>query len=64
AFPWPRDREALIDHIVRQAGFGAAVYSRLPGTLPPSKELAARLDEFGARLAAVPDDSSRRQPPP
>ncbi|MEV5495864.1 TetR/AcrR family transcriptional regulator [Nonomuraea fuscirosea] len=64
AFPWPRDREALIDHIVRQAGFGAAVYSRLPGTLPPSKELAARLDEFGARLAAVPDEPFRRQSSP
>ncbi|MEV4174978.1 TetR/AcrR family transcriptional regulator [Nonomuraea sp. NPDC049709] len=52
SFPWPRDREALIDHIVRQAGFGAAVYSRLPRRLPPSTELAAHLDAFGARLAA------------
>ncbi|GAA2879799.1 TetR/AcrR family transcriptional regulator [Nonomuraea rubra] len=52
AFPWPRDREALLDHVVRQAGFGAAVYSRLPRALPPSAELAACLDDFGTRLAA------------
>lgn len=52
SFPWPRDREALLDHIVRQAGFGAAMYSRLPHHLPPSTELAAHLDDFGARLAA------------
>ncbi|MEV0383059.1 TetR/AcrR family transcriptional regulator [Nonomuraea sp. NPDC050643] len=58
SFPWPRDQEALIDHIVRQAGFGAALYSRLPRRLPPSAELAADLDAFGARLAArVAEDS-------
>jgi AcrR family transcriptional regulator len=52
SFPWPRDRDALIDHIVRIAGFGTALYSRLPQTLPPSAELAAGLDDFGARLTA------------
>jgi AcrR family transcriptional regulator len=52
SFPWPRDREALIDHIVRIAGFGTALYSRLPRALPPSADLAAALDDFGARLAA------------
>ncbi|MFC7582954.1 TetR-like C-terminal domain-containing protein [Nonomuraea antimicrobica] len=56
SFPWPRDREALIDHIVRLAGFGAAVYSRLPRRIPPSAELAARLDDFGARLAATGEE--------
>ncbi|MEO3874606.1 TetR/AcrR family transcriptional regulator [Nonomuraea sp. B12E4] len=50
-FPWPRDREALINQIVRMAGFGTALYSRLPATIPPSRELAADLDAFGARLA-------------
>ncbi|GAA3227101.1 TetR/AcrR family transcriptional regulator [Nonomuraea helvata] len=53
SFPWPRDREALIDQIVRMAGFGTALYSRLPQQLPPSAELARALDDFGARL--VPD---------
>lgn len=52
SFPWPRDREALIDHIVRIAGFGTALYSRLPRALPPSADLAAALDDFGVRLAA------------
>ncbi|MGW0803601.1 TetR/AcrR family transcriptional regulator [Nonomuraea sp. NPDC002799] len=52
SFPWPGDREALIDQIVRMAGFGTAMYSRLPRTLPPSAALAAELDDFGARLAA------------
>jgi AcrR family transcriptional regulator len=52
AFPWPEDREALIDHIVRIAGFGTALFSRLPERLPPSADLAAELDDFGARLAA------------
>ncbi|MEU6714277.1 TetR/AcrR family transcriptional regulator [Nonomuraea sp. NPDC046802] len=51
SFPWPRDREALIDHIVRIAGFGTALYSRLPQALPPSAELAAGLDDFGVRLS-------------
>ncbi|SDK90668.1 TetR/AcrR family transcriptional regulator [Nonomuraea jiangxiensis] len=50
-FPWPRDREALINQIVRMAGFGTALYSRLPAKLPPSRELAADLDTFGAHLA-------------
>ncbi|MFC4123219.1 TetR/AcrR family transcriptional regulator [Nonomuraea zeae] len=52
SFPWPRDKEALIDRIVRIAGFGTALYSRLPQSLPPSEELAAGLDDFGVRLAA------------
>ncbi|MDF5754696.1 hypothetical protein [Spongiactinospora sp. TRM90649] len=42
----------LIDHIVRVAGFGTAMYSRLPRAVPESSRLAAELDEFGARLAA------------
>ncbi|MGI5287963.1 TetR/AcrR family transcriptional regulator [Nonomuraea polychroma] len=53
SFPWPRDREALIDHIVRMAGFGTAVYSRLPRTLPPTTDLVAALDDFGARLTGT-----------
>ncbi|NRQ35467.1 TetR/AcrR family transcriptional regulator [Nonomuraea sp. NN258] len=52
SFPWPADQEALIDHIVKIAGYGAALYSRLPPAPPPSAELAAELDAFGARLAA------------
>lgn len=51
AFPWPSDTEALIDAVVRTAGMGGAMYSRLPRTLPPSAELAAELDDFGVRLA-------------
>ncbi|WP_219464160.1 TetR/AcrR family transcriptional regulator [Nonomuraea rhizosphaerae] len=50
SFPWPDDREALIDTVVRAAGFGGAMYSRLPRDLPPSAELAEELDEFGARV--------------
>ncbi|MEU0571941.1 TetR/AcrR family transcriptional regulator [Nonomuraea sp. NPDC005983] len=52
SFPWPEDREALIAHIVRMAGLGAALVTRVPRTLPPSMELAADLDAFGARPAA------------
>ncbi|WP_188192286.1 TetR/AcrR family transcriptional regulator [Nonomuraea sp. SYSU D8015] len=52
SFPWPRDREALIDQIVRVAGFGTAVYSRLPRSLPASADLVAALDDFGERLRA------------
>ena len=52
SFPWPDDREALIDNIVRIAGFGSALYARLPRELPASAELAGELDEFGTRLAA------------
>ncbi|MFI7697141.1 TetR/AcrR family transcriptional regulator [Nonomuraea sp. NPDC049655] len=52
SFPWPEDQEALIDHIVRIAGVGTALLSRLPDALPPSGVLAAELDDFGARLSA------------
>ncbi|MEU8245787.1 TetR/AcrR family transcriptional regulator [Nonomuraea sp. NPDC048916] len=57
SFPWPGDREALIDHIVRVAGFGSALHGRLPRRLPPSAELAGELDDLGVRLAA------RAEPP-
>ncbi|MFI7610767.1 TetR/AcrR family transcriptional regulator [Nonomuraea terrae] len=57
SFPWP-DREALIDRVVRVAGFGTALYSRLPRDLPPSAELAARFDALGAELAAGENQSS------
>lgn len=56
SFPWPKDRTALVDHIVRIAGVGTALHSRLPRDLPPSAELAAELDAFGDRL------SSREEP--
>ncbi|MFB9203501.1 TetR/AcrR family transcriptional regulator [Nonomuraea spiralis] len=51
SFPWPEDREALIDRVVRIAGVGTALLTRLPDTLPPSGVLADELDGFGARLA-------------
>jgi AcrR family transcriptional regulator len=50
SFPWPRGREALIDHIVRVAGFGSAVSARLPSALPPSADVARELDLLGDRL--------------
>ncbi|MFI6710557.1 TetR/AcrR family transcriptional regulator [Nonomuraea sp. NPDC050478] len=49
SFPWP-DRDAMIDLIVRISGFGAALGPRMAGALPPSRELAAALDAFEARL--------------
>ncbi|MFG3442338.1 TetR/AcrR family transcriptional regulator [Nonomuraea sp. NPDC047897] len=52
SFPWPGDREALVDHIVRVAGFGTALAGRLPRELPPSAELAGELDDLATRLAA------------
>ncbi|MBB6349759.1 MAG: TetR family transcriptional regulator [Nonomuraea muscovyensis] len=57
SFPWPGDREALVDHIVRVAGFGTALAARLPRELPPSAELARELDDLATRLAA------REEPP-
>ncbi|MFI6740782.1 TetR/AcrR family transcriptional regulator [Nonomuraea sp. NPDC050451] len=62
SFPWPRDREALIDQIVRVAGFGTALYSRLPQALPPSADLAAALDDFGSRLASDADKPRGNEP--
>lgn len=49
-FGWPDDRDGLIDTIVRMAGFGSALSSRIPrGTAPLSADLSAGLDELAAR---------------
>ncbi|WP_090773653.1 TetR/AcrR family transcriptional regulator [Nonomuraea maritima] len=60
SLPWP-EHEALIDRAVRVAGFGTVLYSRLPGELPPSEDLAAHADAFGAALTTRPE---RDQPSP
>ena len=51
SLPWPDDLDGLIDDIVRMAGFGTAVSSRLPrDRVPSGPELTAELDALADRL--------------
>ena len=55
-FPEPEDLDDFIDNIVRTAGLGIALNSRLPATTAPpaAASLAARLDQLA-------DDLTRRK---
>lgn len=52
-FDWPEQPEALIDTVIRMAGLGTALASRVPrDAIPPSAELAAGLDELAGKWTA------------
>ena len=51
AFPWHEDVEVFVDDTIRMAGFGAALFSRIPqDAVPASAVLSAELDAMLVRL--------------
>jgi AcrR family transcriptional regulator len=54
AFPWPDDLDALVDDVIRMAGFGTALSCRLPRRpAPRSPELIDGLDALADRLQGL-----------
>jgi AcrR family transcriptional regulator len=52
-FAWPEPPEALIDTVIRMAGLGTALASRVPrDAIPPSAELATGLDGLATSWTA------------